>query len=385
MVTRAAFAAAVFLYAAFSSPTPDAPGIVEFAVLALLLFAATSMRLPRDRWAYPFFGLLAYGTIIPLAIGALSGHASGDIARDVIAFAALAVPVVYASQFPDDQKSQNTLLALLIGVGMLFSLRYLAQAWRDISALGVGSLDHHFLYLANSPLVAFAAAFLLLRGCFTEKRVLYAFGFILASLIPLAAMIGMMQRATLGLLVFAWFGFLIYTLIKTPRRAAAVIAVCAGIIALLWPLPTLVWESLSEKTLAVGWNARGAELAVMMDAVNANPVTALFGAGWGSLFKSPAVGDLWVRFTHSLFTSLLWKAGWLGLIMAAAAFAGLVMDATRRLKADPVLLAALILPLLPALFLYGSYKSLCFGLLLLALARCNGHPLKQSDKPIPLI
>lgn len=36
-----------------------------------------------------------------------------------------------------------------------------------------------------------------------------------------------------------------------------------------------------------------------------------------------------------------------------------------------VLLSALLLPLLPAMVLYGSYKSLCFGLLLLGLVRLD--------------
>lgn len=382
---RGAFAAAIVLYALFSSPTPDAPGFVECGILGLLLVAATSFALPRERWGWPYFVMLGYGLTVPLLTAAVQGHDSADILRDLIAFGALAFPVVFYALFPPEQRAQKYLLLSLLGVGMAFSVRYLLRAWQDITSLGLVELDHHFLYLANSPLVAFAAAYLLLRGCFTEQKFPLAFALIIASFIPVAAMIGMLQRATLALLFVAWFGMLIWALVKHPCRGVTVLVFCLAVMSILWPLPMLVWESLSAKTVAVGWNARGFEIAALLDALNQNPVTAIFGTGWGSLVKSPAVGDLWVRFSHSLMSSLLWKTGWLGLAMGAAAMAALTLDALRRLRHDRVLTIALILPLFPALFLYGSYKSLCFGLLLLGLARAIGQADSRSDKPIPSI
>lgn len=379
---RLGFVVAVFLYAVFSSPTPDTPGMVEYAILALLLFSATAFVMPRGRWTVPFLILLGYGVTVPLAVAVFAGNAGGDIMRDLVAFGALAVPVVFYGLFPADKDAQKILLALLLGVGMLFSVRYLVQAFRDLTSLGLTELDHHFLYLANSPLVAFAAGYLLLRGCFTEKRIVYAAGLVVLSLIPIAAMVGMLQRATLALLALAWVGLLVHTIVKNPKRGTAVLGSCFIVMGVLWPLPGLVWESLSNKTLQLGWNARGYEIAALLDSLDQNVVTAIFGTGWGSLVKSPAVGDLWVRFSHSLMTSLLWKTGWIGLVMGAGAIAALTIDAVRRLRQDLVMATALVLPLLPALFLYGSYKSLCFGLLLLGLARLNGQAPAISDKPI---
>jgi len=371
-VRLAALALAAFLYAAFSSPTPDTPGWIEFSILTLLPVALSGFKMPRDRWVWPLAALLAYGITVPLAIAALSGHAAGDIVRDLVAFGALAFPLLLACLFPaGDKRAQNILLAILLGIGMIFSLRYLLNAWQNLGGLGLNALDHNFLYLANSPLVAFTAAFLLLRGCFSEKRPHVALALVMLSFIPLAAMIGMMQRATLGLLACVWLALFIHALIKNPPRAGVIVLVCTLIMSALWPLPLLTWGALADKTLQVGWNARGLELAALLDALNQNPLTAIFGTGWGSLVKSPSVGDQWVRFSHSLMTSLLWKTGWLGLIAGAIAIGALIMAAMQRLRRDMVLASALILPLLPALFLYGSYKSLCFGLLLLGLVRLD--------------
>lgn len=371
-MTRAAFAAAVLLYAAFSSPTPDAPGVVEYLVLGLLIVSCAHLVLPRDRWVLPLTALLAYGLGAPLLIGVMAGNAAGDIARDLIAFAAIAVPLVYAHLFSaDDARAQNLLLILLLGVGLLFSMRYLAGTWQSLSSLGMAPLDHNLLYLANSPLVAFAAVFLVLQGCFVQTRPHVALGMVAVSFIPLAAMVGMMQRATLALLALVWLVFFFAALVKNPKRAGVIALVLALTVAVLWPLPALTVQALTDKTLAVGWNARGAELATLLDAIAQNPLTAVFGTGWGSLVRSPAVGDQWVRFSHGFFTALLWKTGWLGLAVGAAGIGALLADAAQRLRKNAALAAALILPLLPALFLYGSYKSLCFGLLLLGLIRLD--------------
>lgn len=363
-----AFGAAVAAYALFSSPTPDVPSWPEAAIVILLLAAVVlggDIRTTlRARWVPAYLPLLGYAAVVPTLTAVIfAGADGGDIARDLVAFTAFFLPVLLAGLFTASQ-NRNVLLAALIGTGLVFSVRYLLAG--DVLA---GAFDNSaFLYLANSPAVPFAAAWLLLQGCFCEKRWLHAIAMIVFSLIPVIAMAGMMQRATLTLLALVWVGFWVAAWRRTPRRALAVTLLAAMVLAFAWPVLAGVGAALWEKTRMVGANARAGELAALYDAAAQNPWTLAFGTGWGSLFKSPAVGDHWVRFSHGLFTSLLWKTGWAGLLLGGVALAALLRDAARRLRHDMVTFYALLLPLLPAMVLYGSYKSFCFGLLLLGLA-----------------
>jgi len=115
-----AFAAAAFIYAGFSSPTPDAPGLAECLILMLLAYAAVPVRFTRAAWVTPFFVFLGYGFTVPFVMGAVHGHAAGDILRDALAFGTLAVPVLFAHLFANDDRAQTYLLATLTGVGLSF-------------------------------------------------------------------------------------------------------------------------------------------------------------------------------------------------------------------------------------------------------------------------
>ncbi|NBX65544.1 MAG: hypothetical protein EBQ96_00935 [Proteobacteria bacterium] len=360
-ITALAFAS--LGYALFGSPTPDNPGIREIVILALLAVCMVAGGLRRESFVQPWSKslvlLLGYGFSIVLLMGVAGGYAGGDILRDLVGFAALGVPLALYGM-PD----QRVLMAAMLGIGLSFAARYVISP-----DLLTSLLAENLLYLANSPLVAFAASWLLLYGCFVERRLWLAIGCVMASLLPILAMAGMMQRATLILLVMGFTVFWISTLLKKPRRALVVALGIAAVFWMYWPDVSGIALSLLDKTRAIGWNARGAEIAALLQAQSQSPLTAIFGAGWGSIFKSPAVGDQWVRFSHSLLTSLWWKAGWLGLTLALVALASLLCNAYRRLRHNLVLFWSLVLPLVPAVFLYGSYKSFCFGLLLLGLAR----------------
>lgn len=358
-----AFALAVFAYGLFGSPTPDHPAVTEILILFLLAIAVAAGGITKAAftapWSKPFLLFLGYGFSVVLLVGVTQGYAVNDILRDLVGFAALAVPVALYGF-----SNQRILLAAMLFVGTAFAARYIASP-DLLSSL----LAENLLYLANSPLVAFAATWLLLYGCFQEKRFWVAVLCVALACIPILAMAGMTQRATLALLLLAFIGFFLVTLIKNPRRAVVVACALGAVITVYLPEVTGIFTALLDKARAVGWNARGAEIAALIEAQSQNPLTAIVGAGWGSVFKSPSVGDQWVRFSHSLLSSLWWKTGWLGLILGGIALMALVRDAYARLRHNLILFWSCILPLLPAVFLYGSYKSFCFGLLLLGLAR----------------
>lgn len=363
---RIALCIAAFLYAAFSSPSPDAPGVVEIIIIALLVLACLGggFALKPD-WAKPLAVLFLYGLSVPLLVGILAGAASGDILRDMVAFGALGLPILLGGLFVRDGRM---LLYVLLGIGMAFALRYLSMPDMVLVSLASGPFDDRLLYLANSPLVFFAALWLLLQGSFAENKLPRAVLFITLSLIPIAAMAGMMQRATLGLLILAWIGGLAFTLVHRPQRGVVMLMIASIGVVCVWPIAGDLVHGLILKTQMVGWNARAQEWAAVFAQINQDPLSALFGRGWGALMQSPAVADQWVRFSHSLLSSMLWKAGWVGLVLAIVAMGTLTIIVLRRLQADAVTVSALVLALIPACFLYGSYKSLCFGLLLTGLA-----------------
>ncbi|MBU6235314.1 MAG: hypothetical protein KGQ41_05680 [Alphaproteobacteria bacterium] len=352
------------LYGAFGSPTPDSPSFLEAGIVCLLALATLcgglDKSVTREPWFKPLAALIVYGALMGSLQGIFAGNTPSDIARDLVAFSALAIPIALWGH----RQNARVWLGVLAGIGFAFSCRYLAGPEAVMDNTG-----NDLLYLANSPLVPFSAAFLLYHGSFVEEGKARAVLCVLLSLIPTLAMAGMMQRATLGLLCALWLVLLAHTFLHAPKRAFMLCAAFAVSLLAFWPQVEGITDALIDKTRAVGWNTRGAELAALIDTQSANPLSALFGAGWGSLFKSPAVGDVWVRFSHSFLSSLWWKTGWIGLLLGVVAIGAVLRSAFLHTRHNPALLFALLLPLVPAIFLYGSYKSLCFGLLLAALVR----------------
>jgi len=237
---------AAFLYAALSSPSPDTPGLIEALIVFLLITAAAcgGLRL-TDPYARPLCVLLLYGFSVPLLVGVLHGAGAGDMARDLVAFGALGLPLLLGGLFVNHGRM---LLLILIGIGKAFAVRYLLMPDMVLASLASGPFDDHLLYLANSPLVFFAGLWLLLYGSFVETRWYYAILFILLSVLPIAAMAGMMQRATLALLLLAWLAGLIVTFIRSPGRAVILSIAAGGVLVMLWPLVDEVTQGLIQKT-----------------------------------------------------------------------------------------------------------------------------------------
>src|SRR4051812_36752154 len=90
-------AAAILLYAAAGSPTPDNPGIVEALIGALLLLAAepgsaASIFHPRAPWRRAGQALALYGLSVPVIGGLAHGAGLTAILRDIIPFLFLLLP-----------------------------------------------------------------------------------------------------------------------------------------------------------------------------------------------------------------------------------------------------------------------------------------------------
>lgn len=358
------------IYALLGSPTPGALGLPEIVIMSLLLFAFSPLALRdifvlRQRDSGDVTGriLLIYGLIICTITGMMSGNSTASILRDIIPFLFLFLPLFFAPASASKNHNLYFLIAGVILIGIGFSARSL-----------YGAAPEELLYLENMPTVLFSALFLMGAGIFCLMRGINAANILLvgflfaAAMLPLMAMAAAHQRASLGAATIYIALILAIFFIKNPGRTILV----TGLVSVLWycagmPLAEM-WPVMMEKTAAVGFNMRPQEMAAVWLVVTSDPLTFLFGIGWGGHFHSPAVGGINVNFTHNFFSSFLLKTGFCGMVLAGIHVVALLAKLSQVIRVWPVLGIAIAAPVLIDLILYASFKSFDFGLMLLMIS-----------------
>ena len=359
------FLGALGVYALAGSPTPDNPGIPEILIGVLLVLAAglpaaaNALRVePRaPLWRGVGSVLLIYGLSIGVVVGSARGAAGALMLRDMIPFLFLLLPLFLMPLV--NEKNYGAVVAGVIGVGVIFSIRALVTPQEALN------------YFANMPSVLFAGLFLagwggekFIREFTPRAFVIFVFCAVLAvvTFMPVAIT---MQRASLGYAAIYCVVLTGLALFYYPKRMAAILIVAAlAIIAAAGALAEIT-QALAQKTSLVGFNARFEELAAVWREIARSPATLLLGTGWGGTFESPAVAEIRVNYTHSLLTSSLLKLGVAGLILVILYIGGVLRALAGFLRISPVLALALAGPILIDVFLYASFKSLDFGLVLL--------------------
>ncbi len=397
---RLALLTAIAVYALWGSPTPDRFGLPEMMIGLLLVLAigpAGAMRAFHPAggmaWEKTARLLLFYALSVPVFTGLLNGNGAAAMIRDILPFLFICLPLFLAPLYRGRTGDVKILTAAVALLGVIFALRVLLGG----RAL---PLAPDTLLLANAPPVLFAAllcaglaGFFLYKSVSLEasvKAVLLA-GLALA---PLTAMALVMQRASFGYLALAGTLLLLTAFVHRPLRTLWPVLIITAGTAILWPVITDIWQMLYQKTADVGLNMRIQEAQVVFDTVSATPFSLLFGRGWGATIVSPAVGGDIVNFTHSLLTMYWLKTGLIGMFMAVLYIIQLAIGLYPLLFRAPVLALALTGPLLINLFLYASFKSFDFGLLLLLIALWGtGHTQaavirsrrrRQLEKPAAL-
>lgn len=380
------FFGALVIYAGFSSPTPDHFGLAEVLVVALLAMAVRMADIKETLFASLAF---AFGLALPVLSGVIRGNEISDMIRDIFPFLFLFMPLFYGWIMRDES---GRFFLVMACVGIIFSLRTI-WAYQDVllspSMWGQGP-PADLLYLANSPEVLFSALYCAGKGgglLFERRDFIAGSALISLSILPVVAMALMMQRAGLGFFVltsFIWSGLFLYFY---PRRALGLFGILAVVGCLIWPIIEVVVMTLWQKTELVGLNSRAQEWSAVLDILNDDWTIALFGEGWGGRIENPAVGGLRVNYTHSLFSSLLLKTGIVGGgIILWGVFLPIwraVCHEFSRRSVDFVLVGALMSPLLISTFLYASYKSLGFGLILLAFSSFFPRKLEKNPASVP--
>lgn len=366
------FYAALGLYALFSSPTPDIIGWAEYTIAGLLIlsvgFAGGWNTISRFNYPNPFLfhhSFLIYMLSIPMVVGVINAHPLSDIIRDYIPILLLIIPLwVYDKHLP-------YFAEFLMILGGLLALRYL------LPFLSTHNIEHMpLLYLANSPLVPFAAIYGFHCFLSNDYRALFLRLIGLAfSITCIIAMAFMLQRAPLSLTILACMAILILRATHKPITVIMIISLGIYGLTLIAPLLLALLDSMSGKTLTVGWNNRFTEFqAVLIQ-------TSWLGEGWGSIWQSPAVADIWVRYTHNFISYFLLKAGIIGGLMATIFIYIWGRQIVVLLKQNPALGFALIVPFLIHVTLYAGFKSLDFALILAVVSQ--GYQSYRKPYAVP--
>ncbi len=374
------FFLALCIYALFGSPTPDGFGLAEILTAILL---SVSIRIENIRHHLLSVVVLAFGLSVPSIVGCIRGNDFSDQIRDIIPFLFLFLPLFYGWIV---KEYQSEFLKGLVGIGFIFSMRTI-WAYRDVVMTPVlwgQGAPADLLYLANSPEVLCAAIYCLgMGGAFViqKKEFIKGAAMMVMSLIPVVAMALMMQRAGLGAFIAAGLiGFAI-VFYNRPITASVFGVMMVAVVSLIFFVMSPVFMTLLQKTELVGLNSRAEEWAAVFDVLTKDWTIGVFGEGWGGRIDNPAVGGLNVNYTHSLLSSVLLKTGFIGagiilsgiLVPVVAA----IYDMARDRKANVMIGIALVFPFLIATTLYASYKSLGFGLILLAF---SSFPRKKLEK-----
>ncbi len=386
--------AACLLYATLGSPTPDTFGGIEILIGALLALSVGVGRM-RDALFQPFNRIaerkrywksagqifLLYGLSIPLIVSVLAGYAPKAIIRDLIPFIFLFLPLFLLQVIRARPYYFRVILFSVCMIGVLFSIRSVAMRYALGCPYWCGT---ELLYLENMPTVLFSCLFLIgasmqsVARRFTLRSCLIAFALLALSLVPLISMILTLQRASVGavfLYVVLLWGYHFY---KSPSRACGVLLVLLVALSVAGLSFYGIFSSLLVKTQKVGLNMRPQEFASVWQVATVDPLSFLFGIGWGGSFASPAVGGLNVNFTHNFFSSLFLKTGVLGIICGIAYISGLLERLIRVILKAPMLGLAIFMPILIDITLYASFKSLDFGLMLLMISSSLVY-LRQSE------
>lgn len=394
MIQIYAFVALLCAYGLFGSPTPDAPNWQELLIALALIIAigtagiayafgslnGTSRHVSPTKLSSPMRLLLYYGLSAPLIIAAFKGADAVLIMRDIIGFLFLLLPLFLLPLMHSKQSFKGLTIEKLclygaVFIGVFFALRVLFPQIAGGTEL---------LYLANSPLVVFTAIYCMGQAFYSLKLSLKAIiklaGYTLITGLVVMAMLQDVQRAPMAALILSLVFIIIDQFIKAPRKAVMSILVLGVGLTAIWPLLNDVLQALAYKTSVVGLNMRSQELAAAWQVLSQTPQSFLFGIGWGGQFESPAVGNLNVTFTHSLLSYMALKTGFIGLILTLIYIGVIVHHGAIVFFKDRVVGIALLWAFIIPIFLYASYKSLDFGLLLtliLALSLCKEQPNNQ--------
>lgn len=383
---------ALGLYACLSSPTPNNPGIIEIMIALLLIGACApgAAHILRNAgqlnrlWIISGVVLLFYGLTLPLLIALLSQNDVGSVVRDVVPFLYLFLPLFLGDLFLKNAARTRILCMAFAAVGAIFAMRSLGDFYAVLSWFNTST---ELAYFANSPAVLMASclSFYLVMlwissPSWSIKPLLIYIGAIICLIVTLSAMALTLQRASLGWFTISAIAIVSLMMWQKPSLKLLCFVGLVGVLIFLSQDLATLFSSLMEKTRLHGLNMRVQEWEAVWLDVSDSPLSMVTGKGWGATFLSPATDMDRVNFTHSLLSAIWLKTGAIGVIILMLYLSGFCVMIWSLLRISPVFAVAISGPVLISALLYGSYKSLDFGImLLLCLAAVIGPIIVQDN------
>ncbi len=377
---------AIIFYGVLSSPTPDVLTWVEALIAVLLILSTQMSRLlytlhhqPKE----PLFIALVYGLSVPLFMALYHAHTTNDIWRDVLPYIYFTLPffILPRCNTPDQREYwAETICFWMAFAGVIMCLRFFLIVNMPLHLIGEQQAGDNLLYLTSSPLVPFACIYCFLKALQIERpqffitkgliaRAIYAFGGIMI----VAALAATLQRATFALVFLSVAAYVLHQARYRPAYAYGLLFVTVIALVLTHQVLLGTVSMMWSKTLKVFDNSRLYELRSVWDHIAQSPLTVIWGNGWGAKFYSPAAGFVWVRYTHTLFSYVLFKAGLIGLFIIGR-YIFMLCSAMWRLFWTKTHLA---LALFPSFFLgitlYPTFKMLGFGLIVSVILGLGGR------------
>ena len=215
---------------------------------------------------------------------------------------------------------------------------------------------------------------------FTSKHVLQMLVCFAVSGLILFAVLQDVQRAPVFALSISIIFLFIVALFYAPRRILYLLPFFLIPVFFMFPYLQSIVDDLLQKTVRVGVNMRFQELEAIWTAISQSPWTVLFGSGWGGSYASPAVGNLYVTYSHSLLSYILFKMGIVGLTITLVYLFFIIKAIFNVARRDIVLGNALFWAAIIPIFLYASHKSFDFGLLLILIFVSYQHSHTKTGR-----
>jgi len=402
------FLAMSVVYGAFSSSSPDKIGVAElFIGLCLLVFVGVRRPIhifdlrKNDNNAngvsvplYVRIGFL-YLLFIPTFHGLIvMQNDFGNWVRDIIPLMYMFLPILLLSLVrKEPEKWLIVLVVSLCTVGFLFSWRVVLDPSFIVNSSGMFSVNHEESnqdHLMQDVSVNFGLTFLMCMALWyvLKREYLKGVTLFLVAFVFLLVVVASVLRAPLGLLLVVLIS-LIFSQVKKKKvlltLVVMVLLIAPFILMYIQEITLFINQVLSAMFLKqeiYGINSRDLEVMAVINNAGKNITLLLFGEGWGGLLSNPIGGGSSWRFVHNMFMYFVFKVGIVGSVAFAFYFFWLFKLYICSFRSSSLVLLlslSLISPLLIAMILEASYKSLSFGLVLLLI------PLMSMVKDNPKI
>jgi len=329
------FFSGIVVYGMFSYPFPQFIGLGEIFFSLILIYCVGGrgvanlfgggfvIHRQNNAAFYQTVSIIFLILItMPLVKSIVNGWVLGDILRDVVPLIYIFIPLclLHLNNVKNTKLTEMLIWGLAIA-GVLFSIRYFIEIRQSPLSVGKTLYLDNLKYYPYEPSVLFSAIFLTLKSIDVLKKIslvncFKSFVFMVGGLIALSSMAGMLLRAPIFLYLLSCLIFYCVTVwkIKSIYVKAFLISIVVLMLILLSENSSMVFDKLLEKTYVTGVNNKDIELVGVIDVITGSPSTFLAGIGWGGLFLNPVFDDN-VRFTHSIVSFFLLKAGVIGLVL----------------------------------------------------------------------